>query len=204
MDWLRGNEHASYLKNVFLRLLPFIRVAGVLGLSINDETFDGWVRQYSRLLFGIAYWWTSSRTEAEELTQEAFFQAYRSRHSLRDVSLVKGWLVGILRNCDAQTRRKSQSGLQIPLDELLHDPAAKESISEETLSLHQTLNRLDEHHRMPLVLFYFEDMSYRDISEALEIPIGTVMSRMSRAKQLLHRGLSLPTKLVVVPKREVR
>ena len=173
-------------------------------MPVSDETFDGWIRQYSRLLYGIAYWWTSSRTEAEELAQEAFFQAYRSRHTLRDVSLVKGWLVGILRNCHAQTYRKTHGSHQISLDEMLHDPEAKEGISEDILALQQTLNRLDEHHRMPLVLFYFEDMSYRDISEALEIPIGTVMSRLARAKQLLHHALTQPQKLIVLPKREAR
>ena len=62
-------------------------------VRISDHTFDDWVRQHQRLLFGIAYWWTRSRTDAEELTQEAFFQAYRSRSSLREIEAVKGWLV---------------------------------------------------------------------------------------------------------------
>jgi hypothetical protein len=57
-------------------------------VHIRDHTFDDWVR-YQRLLFGIAYWWTGSRTDAEELTQEAFFQAYRSRSSLREIDAVK-------------------------------------------------------------------------------------------------------------------
>jgi len=78
-------------------------------VHISDHTFDDWVRQYQRLLFGIAYWWTGSRTDAEELTQEAFFQAYRSRSSLREIEAVKGWLVGILRHCYAQMYRKGHS-----------------------------------------------------------------------------------------------
>lgn len=173
-------------------------------MSVDDETFDGWVREYTRPLFGIAYWWTGSRAEAEELTQEAFFQAYRSRGSLRDLAVAKSWLIGILRHCHAQTRRKNQPHAHISLDEMLHDLPGKESMPDEVLALHQSLARLEEHHRLPLILFYFEDVSYKDISVALDIPIGTVMSRLARGKQILHRALSQQNNLVVLPKREAR
>lgn len=173
-------------------------------MQISDPTFDDWVRQYSRLLFGIAYWWTGSRSDAEELTQEAFFQAYRSLSSLKDIEAVKGWLVGILRNCYSQTRRKGQASTHISIDEMLNEPHAKDLITDEILSLHQSLKRLEEHHRLPLVLFYFEDLSYREISHALDIPVGTVMSRLARAKQILHSQLAPSQKLNVLPKREER
>jgi RNA polymerase sigma-70 factor (ECF subfamily) len=87
-------------------------------VQISDQMFDDWVRQYQKLLFGIAYWWTGSRTDAEELTQEAFFQAYRSRSSLRDIEMVKGWLVGILRHCHSQMRRRHKSRNEIAIDEM--------------------------------------------------------------------------------------
>src|ERR1700739_1316278 len=45
-------------------------------MEISDQTFDNWVHEYNRLLFGLAYWWTGSRTDAEKLTQEAFFQMF--------------------------------------------------------------------------------------------------------------------------------
>jgi RNA polymerase sigma-70 factor (ECF subfamily) len=77
-------------------------------VQISDRIFESWVQQHRRLLFGIAYWWTGSRTDAEELTQEAFFQAYRSRATLRDVEAVKklaGWHFAALLCADAaQTR----------------------------------------------------------------------------------------------------
>ena len=80
----------------------------------------------------------------------------------------------------------------------------KDRVSHDALALHKLLARLDDRHRLPLVLFYFEDLSYREISDALEVPIGTVMSRLARAKQMLHRDLSSPQKLSVLPKREER
>jgi RNA polymerase sigma-70 factor, ECF subfamily len=175
-------------------------------MHISDHTFDDWVRQYQRVLFGIAYWWTGSRTDAEELTQEAFFQAYRSRSSLREVEAVKGWLVSILRHCYAQMYRKARSRTEISLDEVMEsfgepiDLRSQGAGQHEFVALHQALERLDERHRLPLVLFYFQELSYREIAEALELPLGTVMSRLSRARQLLHEILTGPAELRVVKK----
>jgi RNA polymerase sigma-70 factor (ECF subfamily) len=175
-------------------------------MHISDQTFDDWVRQYQRLLFGIAYWWTGSRTDAEELTQEAFFQAYRSRSSLREIEAVKGWLVGILRHCYAQMHRKGHPRIEISLDEVMErsgdtmDLRSDGTDPHDSLALRQALERLDERHRLPLVLFYFQELSYREIAEALELPLGTVMSRLSRARQLLHEILATPGALTLVKK----
>ena len=175
-------------------------------MHISDHTFDDWVRQYQKLLFGIAYWWTGSRTDAEELTQEAFFQAYRSRSSLREIEAVKGWLVSILRHCYAQMYRKGHSRMEISLDEVMEksgetiDFRSGVADPNEFLALRQALERLDDRHRLPLVLFYFQELSYREIAEALELPLGTVMSRLSRARQLLHESLSRPVELTFVKK----
>jgi RNA polymerase sigma-70 factor, ECF subfamily len=175
-------------------------------VQISDHTFDDWVRQYQRLLFGIAYWWTGSRTDAEELTQKAFFQAYRSRSSLREIEAVKGWLVGILRHCYAQMCRKGHSRMEIPLDEVMDksgetiDLRSDGADPHDFLALRQALERLDERHRLPLVLFYFQELSYREIAEALDLPLGTVMSRLSRARQLLHECLTRPVALRFVKK----
>jgi RNA polymerase sigma-70 factor (ECF subfamily) len=151
-------------------------------VHLSDHTFDDWLRQYQRLLFGIAYWWTGSRTDAEELTQEAFFQTYRSRSSLREIETVKGWLVGLLRHCYAQMYRKGHSRIEIPLDEVMEksgetiDLRSNCADPHDFLALRQALERLDEKHRLPLALFYFQELSYREIAEALELALGTVMS----------------------------
>jgi DNA-directed RNA polymerase specialized sigma24 family protein len=87
----------------------------------------------------LPHWWTGSRTDAEELTQEAFFQAYRSRSSLREIEAVNGWLVGILRHCYAQMYRKGHSRIEIPLDEVMEK-------SGETIDLRS--DGADGHHRL--------------------------------------------------------
>ncbi len=169
-------------------------------MQISDRQFDEWVRQHQRLLFGIAYWWTHSRADAEELTQEAFFQAYRSRSTLRDPEAVKGWLVGILRNCYSQTRRRDASRNELALEEMLVEPMSGNNISTDALALHQSLDKLEERHRIPLVLFYFDELSYEEISAALDVPIGTVMSRLARARKQLHDLMQTPAKLVLLKK----
>ena len=175
-------------------------------VRISDQTFDGWVRQHHRLLYGIAYWWSGSRSDAEELTQEACFQAYRSRSSLRDIEAAKGWLVGILRHCYAQMNRKGRHRFEISLDEMREECGELNRLNpdcpdlDQVLALHQSLKCLDERHRLPVVLFYFQDLSYSEIAEALELPIGTVMSRLSRAREMLHARLSTRQKLTIVKK----
>ncbi|MEO6911169.1 MAG: sigma-70 family RNA polymerase sigma factor [Edaphobacter sp.] len=171
-------------------------------MQISNQLFDDWVRQHQKFLFGIAYWWTGSRADAEELTQEAFFQAYRSRSGLRDVEAVKGWLVGILRNCHSQMRRRGRLKPEVSLDEISYEPEGRNTLSTDALALHQSLERLDERYRLPVVLFYFQELSYRDISEALELPIGTVMSRLARGRAQLHELMKTPSKLVLLKKAE--
>jgi RNA polymerase sigma-70 factor, ECF subfamily len=112
-------------------------------VQITDQMFNDWVRQHQRLLFGIAYWWTGSRTDAEELTQEAFLQAYRSRSSPRDVELVKGWLVGILRHCHSQMRRRTKSREEVSFDEMLYEPQSRPTLSADALALHQSLEKIE-------------------------------------------------------------
>jgi RNA polymerase sigma-70 factor, ECF subfamily len=154
-------------------------------MKISDQTFDNWVHEYNRLLFGLAYWWTGSRTDAEKLTQETFLQAYRSRQCLRDEAAVKSWLVGILRHCHSQMYRKRSCRNEISPEESLVDPADQNIFDPEAIALRQALGKLDEKHRLAVVMFYFHELSYREIANSLELPLGTVMSRLSRARKAL-------------------
>ena len=159
-----------------------------LDVTIDDVSFEGWVQEHQRLLYRIAYWWVASKTDAEDLVQETFLEAYRSRHSLRDLQLLRPWLVGILRHRHSRLKHHHARADVLPI-ELVEEPAVPADFDLESLDLHRALQQLDAHHRLPVMLFYFEELSYRDIAVALSIPIGTVMSRLSRSRKVLLEKL---------------
>lgn len=153
-------------------------------------------------MFGLAYWWLGSRSDAEELTQEAFFQAYKSRATLRDANAVKGWLVSILRHCFMHTLRKRKNRREIQIEEASEMVKGDVSLTADVLALHKAIDQLDDRYQLPVVLFYFQELSYKEIAEALDLPIGTVMSRLSRGRQLLHAALESNRRPTLV--KEVR
>src|SRR5205823_5109385 len=138
-----------------------------------------------------AYRLSGAAADAEDLTQEAFCKAQAQLGSLRDPDRAKPWLFAILRNAYLHRARSDRAHKQVPLDavgELPGDcpPEVPEVGTEE---LQRALNDLPEGFRTPVILFYFEDMSYRDIAEQMDLPIGTVMSRLARAKAHLRDRL---------------
>jgi RNA polymerase sigma-70 factor (ECF subfamily) len=149
------------------------------------------VEQHYESLYRYAYRLSGTQADAEDLTQEAFCKAQAQLGQLRDPDRAQPWLFSILRNAYLHRARSDRAHRQISLEaagELAADPLPDlPDVSSEHLQ--QALNDLPEGFRTPVILFYFEDMSYRDIAEQMELPIGTVMSRLARAKAHLRDRL---------------
>jgi RNA polymerase sigma-70 factor (ECF subfamily) len=149
------------------------------------------VEQHYESLYRYAYRLSGVQADAEDLTQEAFCKAQAQLSTLRDPERAKPWLFSILRNAYLHRARTDRSHRQISLDAIGDVPADPPlevpEIGPEQLQL--ALNELPEGFRTPVILFYFEDMSYRDIAEQMDLPIGTVMSRLARAKTHLRDRL---------------
>jgi RNA polymerase sigma-70 factor (ECF subfamily) len=143
-------------------------------------------------LYRYAYRLTGSSADAEDLTQEAFGKALARLPQLRDPERAKAWLFRILRNAYLHKVRDQKRHRVIPLDAVgdLPERPADEMPDIDPVRLQQALNDLDETFRTPIILFYFEEFSYRDIAEQMELPIGTVMSRLARAKAYLRSRLA--------------
>lgn len=128
--------------------------------------------------------------DAEDLVQQTFLIAQRKSDQIRDPSCARSWLFRVLRNCFLKTRRQKQpipaATLELEVDDLPRDVDETEVDSEQ---LQQALDALSDEYRMVVVMFYFEQLSYREIAEQLELPLGTVMSRLSRAKGRLREIL---------------
>jgi RNA polymerase sigma-70 factor (ECF subfamily) len=151
----------------------------------------GLIAAHHAPLYRYAYRLTGKAADAEDLTQQAFLIAQQKLHQLREAERAAGWLFAILRSCYLKWRRK-----RFPMSSTLADlemgevPQPQGELKEiDTEELQQVLADLHEDLRLILLMFYFEELSYKQIADDLEIPIGTVMSRLSRAKQKMRERL---------------
>jgi RNA polymerase sigma-70 factor (ECF subfamily) len=152
-----------------------------------EELFDA----YSLALYRYAFRLSGLEADAQDLTQETFCKAQQQLRQLRDPDRAKQWLYSILRNAYLHKIRAQKNHRLVSLDSVGDLPeAAAEAVTEvEPDRLQQALNDLREEFRTPIILFYFEDFSYRDIAEQMDLPLGTVMSRLARAKAYLRDRL---------------
>jgi RNA polymerase sigma-70 factor, ECF subfamily len=145
-----------------------------------------------RSLYRYAYRLGGSAADADDLVQETFGKALPRLATLREPDRAKAWLFRILRNAYLHRVRDEKRSRFVPAENLdahaAPEPAAPPAVDTETLQA--ALNELDETFRTPLILFYFEEFSYRDIAEQMDLPIGTVMSRLARAKSYLRTKLA--------------
>src|SRR3954471_24486324 len=147
-------------------------------------------------LYRYAFRLSGSAADAEDLTQEAFGKALARLPQLREPDRAKAWLFRILRNAYLHRVRDLKRHRVVPLDAVgdLAERPPDDLPDIDPARLQASLNELDETFRTPIILYYFEDFSYRDIAEQMDLPIGTVMSRLARAKAHLRVRL-----LVVAP-----
>jgi RNA polymerase sigma-70 factor (ECF subfamily) len=117
---------------------------------------------------------------------------------LRDVTRARAWLFAILRNAYLHKVRDRKTENALSLDDIgdVPDRVPDPLPAIDPRRLQEALNELPECFRTPVILFYFEDFSYRDIADQMEIPIGTVMSRLARAKSSLKNRLVQPAAVV--------
>ena len=143
-------------------------------------------------LYRYAYRLAGNSSDAEDLTQDTFGKAIARLGQLRNHERAKPWLFRILRNGYLHRIRDERRKKLIPLESIgdLEQSTPETPPEIDSAALQEALNDLDETFRTPLILFYFEDFSYRDIAEQMDLPIGTVMSRLARAKGYLKNRLS--------------
>lgn len=170
-----------------------------MGLPARQWTVERLVDQHYASLYRYAYRLTGTASDAEDLTQEAFCKAQSKQDQLRDPARAKAWLFSILRNAYLHRLRQERQQRLVSLDELAELPEAlPDSWPEiDTARLQEALNELPEVFRTPVIMFYFEEFSYRDIAEQMELPLGTVMSRLARAKGYLRSRLLDPEATLV-------
>ena len=152
--------------------------------------FETVVADHYEPLYRFAISLTRSEADACDLAQQTFYMWATKGHQLRDPSKVKSWLFTTLHRAYLKTRRTQTRFPQCELTETDADlpvilPQAARQL--DAMQAVEALGRVDEVYRAPVALFYMEDCSYQEIADMLEVPIGTVKSRMARGlAQLKH------------------
>ncbi|RPJ35292.1 MAG: RNA polymerase sigma factor [Verrucomicrobiaceae bacterium] len=155
--------------------------------------FEELVDAHYQALFRFAMSLTRDSATACDLVQETFCIWAAKGDQLRDRSKAKTWLFTTLHREFLSHRRKASRFSDEPLDEAAaesmagpEEDADRQMDGQRALEL---LGALDETYRAPLALFYLQQHSYKDIAKILDVPIGTVMSRLSRGKEMLRRKM---------------
>jgi len=149
-------------------------------------------------LYNFAHWLTQNRDEAEDLVQETYAKALKGFVSFQPGTNFRAWMYRILRNTFLTSRTGLKATMTMPLDAEEDGPElAVERETPETILFERSdrellqgaLDQLPVHFREILLLCEVEEMSYQEISVALSIPMGTVMSRLSRARRALREEI---------------
>ena len=142
-------------------------------------------------LYRLAKWLLRNQAEAEDLVQETFVEALRSFHRFEQGTNCRAWLIKIMYHLLSKRRRESNrlrvvGDVDEQIAETVEPAASGDLAGEEVLN---ALKRLPQHYQEVVILSDVEDLNYKEIADALSIPIGTVMSRLSRGRSLLRSEL---------------
>lgn len=167
---------------------------------MDAELFEGAALPLFDQLYNLAYWFAENRADAEDLVQETYAKALRAIDSFQEGTNFRAWMFQILRN----TFLTSRSGLKAQNTVFLEDEKSAEavlahSVTPEFVALQlensqtviNAISALPIIYREVVLLCDMEEMTYKEIAQVLTVPIGTVMSRLSRARNLLKQALAI-------------
>ena len=149
------------------------------------------VAEHHAAVYRYAFRLTGTVCDAEDLTQQTFLAAHVNLGQLHSPENARAWLFTILRHNYHKLKVKRvplpATPFDLNLENLPDDLPAEMVVDSETLQ--QAINELPDEFKIVVLMFYFEECSYREIAERLELPTGTVMSRLARAKSRLRTRL---------------
>jgi RNA polymerase sigma-70 factor (ECF subfamily) len=163
------------------------------------DSFEELAMPLFHQLYNFAHWLTKDRDEAQDLVQETYAKALKGFSSFQSGTNFRAWMYRILRNTFLTSRTGLRATAAVPFDLDENEGAlpverdTPESILIDRANQHLMQKAIEElpiHYREILLLCEVEEMSYQEIAETLSIPVGTVMSRLSRARKNLRETLA--------------
>lgn len=170
-------------------------------LAGQVEAFGLLVNRYQHRLYGSLVHVTGSSEQAKDIAQDAFLQAFEKLSTFRGQSQFYSWLFRIALNAAVSARRKTRrissstdaiyaaTGQETPDYRTDGEPGRALELAEQQKIVHQALSELTEEFRTPLVLKELDGLKYDEIAEILQIPVGTVRSRIHRGRMELRQKL---------------
>jgi RNA polymerase sigma-70 factor (ECF subfamily) len=160
---------------------------------MTDQDFERAVQAHYADVFRFALSLSKQEAEAADLTQESFYLLGSKGRRVSDPSKIKSWL---FTTCYREFLRRERNRLRIPqvelslVEEELPDLTPDRISQLDAAAVIDALRQLDEIYRVPVTLFYLRGESYKEIASILDVPIGTVMSRLARGKDQLRNLLA--------------
>jgi RNA polymerase sigma-70 factor (ECF subfamily) len=154
----------------------------------NKAAFSRLLKQHYNTIYRVSRSILKNECDIEDALQEAAIKAYKGIGKLKDVTLFKSWLIRIAINESYNIIRKNKN--HIPLD-TLEDNASPVEEDNSDMDIRKAILNLEEDLRLVTVLYYYEDLPIKSISTIMNIPEGTVKSRLSRARNKLLNDLNI-------------
>ena len=173
-------------------------------LNGDREAFDELVRRYEKQAYNLAYRLAGNYDDASDVVVEAFVRAFQGLHTFRGDANFGTWLHRVVVNTFLDMRKRSRGRQHVSLEEQLElngdtltrqiedtSPGPQELVEQEEREevLQRAIAQLSPDRRILIVLYHFENLSYEEIAQMLKLPVGTVKSRLNRARLALREIL---------------
>ncbi len=162
----------------------------------DRQAFEALLAKYERPIYSFIYHFFQDRALCEDLTQETFLRAYRFIGSFRPKEKLSTWLFAIAKNLCVDEFRRHQKGTTVNIDSVDPDilvsvdgpgknPMTVSIVAQETDIIRRVLTKLPEKYRTCIILYYFNEMSYEDISQTLNISLSNTKILLFRGKKMM-------------------
>ena len=178
------------------------RFSEIFAQEGRQHRYERWVSEYSEDMYRFAFRLCGQADMADDLVQEAFYHAWKDMGKLRHKKKAKAWLFQILRYRYAHwVRERSRwpaiAGSVEELEDYAQTAATPFEVLANRESLQMALDTLEDRFKLPLLMVFLEGLTCQESADYLDIPLGTVLSRIHRARRHLRRALGEPADLSV-------
>ena len=169
--------------------------------TASQRTYKKEIVALAPSLFSMAYAWCHDKSLAEDMVQLSIYKALQKRKQLKDIAAVKPWLFRILSNTildDRRSQKQTEEYLDVDHSNPADSPEWQASRDDVVTMVRNAMEKLPMRYRQVLTLVDLEAFSYLETAEILEVPIGTIMSRLNRGRKVLRQELERPSHISLV------